>query len=70
MSNELPENIWGPLEIFSRFFTILAKTFFFFLCKKNVFFFTSKIPLKFHFFRQKNPKFPDFFSGVNDALFL
>ncbi len=39
MSNLSPENIWGSAEIFSHFFAIFGKTFFFFLWKKTRFFF-------------------------------
>ncbi len=43
MSNLSPENIWGSAEIFSHFFAILGKTFFFFM-EKNPFFLQLKSP--------------------------
>jgi hypothetical protein len=69
MSNSPPENIWGSPEIFSRLFTILAKKFFFFLMQKKRFFFSSKIPLKFHFFRQKKSKISGFFLECKSCHF-
>ena len=69
MSNWSPANIWGSAEIFSHFFAIFGKKCFFCFMQKTPFFFASKIPLKFHFFRQKKSKIFGFFFGCKSFLF-